>query len=203
MPGGRPREPSRGVLSMGASARRGTWLLQGHIMGTQHFPGWCREGPPLCEALSQEGTRSWRSQEAGEGRRPAEMGQGAGQAAMQAGKHPYTSSPPCTPEAAPRRPKGTSLHSVPSRVCVSPTTSRASASGFPGRPGGPHRLRAALHAQGPTRPCRSCRHPCPAVWPPLPGYTGGSSGPWGSYSCRKAEPPSRESIFLSVQRGRL
>ena len=80
------------------------------------------------------------------------MGQGAGQAAMQAGKHPCTSSPPCTPEAAPRRPKGTSLHSVPSRVCVSPTTSRASASGFPGRPGGPHRLRAALHAQGPTRP---------------------------------------------------
>lgn len=87
------------MLSMGASARRRTWLLQGHIMGTQHIPGWCREGPPLCEALSQEGTRSWGSQEAGEPRRQGEMGQGAGQAAMRVGKHPSTSSPPCTPGA--------------------------------------------------------------------------------------------------------
>ena len=99
------------------------------------------------------------------------MGQGAGQAAMQAGKHPCTSSPPCTPEAAPRRPKGTSLHSIPSRVCVSPATSRASASGFPGlalgdtpavgRPpcSGPH---PAL--QGPAGiPAQLCSHHFPGI----------------------------------------
>ena len=75
MPAGRPREPSGDVLSMGASARQGTWLLQGHIMGTQHFPGWCREGPPMREALSQEGSEP---EEPG-GRREKEAGRdGAG-----------------------------------------------------------------------------------------------------------------------------